>query len=104
MLHNLQKILSLLFALCILLSLVGCAGEEAQVAATEPAAPTETEPVPTEPAPTEPEVTEPEPTEPPEPVITEITLSFTGDCTFGRNQKQSYSSSFDQYYDKHGPD
>ena len=109
MLHNLQKILSLVFALCILLSLVGCTGEETQVVPTETVAlevtePAPTEPEPAEPAPTEPEVTEPEPAEPPEPVITEITLSFTGDCTFGRNQKQSYSGSYDQYYDKYGPD
>lgn len=47
------------------------------------------------------------PTEPPTepgPEIVEITLSFTGDCTFGRNQKHTYNRSFDDYYDTYGAD
>lgn len=43
-------------------------------------------------------------TKPPEPEVIQITMSFTGDCTFGRNQKHTYANSFDQYYDKNGPD
>lgn len=48
------------------------------------------------------ETTEPDPE--PEPVVTTITMSFTGDCTFGRNQKHTYANSFDEYYDIHGAD
>lgn len=44
-----------------------------------------------------------EPTDP-EPEITEITLTFVGDCTFGRNQKHNYANSFDEYYDRYGAD
>ena len=47
---------------------------------------------------------ETQPTKPPEPEVIQNTMSFTGDCTFGRNQKHTYANSFDQYYDKNGPD
>ncbi len=36
------------------------------------------------------------------PEIKEIIISAVGDCTLGTNQKQSYSNSFDEYYDKYG--
>jgi poly-gamma-glutamate synthesis protein (capsule biosynthesis protein) len=39
-----------------------------------------------------------------EPEIVEITISAVGDLTFGRNQKQGYSGSFDEYYDTYGAD
>lgn len=52
---------------------------------------------------TEPTGTEPPPTDP-DPVITTITMSFTGDCTFGRNQKHPYTKSFVEMYDRKGPD
>lgn len=43
------------------------------------------------------------PIQPPSPPqFTEITMTFTGDCTFGRNQKMKYSGSFDDYYDRYG--
>lgn len=78
--------------------------------ATEPVVEPSTEPV-TEPEtePTSEPTTEPttEPvTEPtvPEPQVVEITLSFTGDCTFGQNQKHTYWNSFSQMYDQKGPD
>lgn len=69
-----------------------------------PTDPAPTEPDPTEPKPTEPKPTVPKPTEPdPDPSgVKEITLSFVGDCTFGRNQKHSYANSFDEMYDKKG--
>lgn len=57
--------------------------------------------VPTDP-PTEPPTDAP--TDPPGPEIVQITISFTGDCTFGRNQKHTYERSFDEFYDTYGPD
>lgn len=97
------KIVALLLVAC---TLTACApGEVAAPAETAaPTQPVATEPAPTEPAPTEPESTEPAPTQPPEPEIVQITMTFTGDCTFGRNQKASYSGSYDQFYDEYGPD
>ena len=92
---------------------------------TEPPA---TEPPVTEPPVTEPPVVEPdpdpepkpdpkpepkpepkpdlEPLPPLEPVEGEvqITMTFVGDCTFGRNHKAAYSNSFDEYYDNYGVD
>ena len=73
----------------------------------EPTDPEPTDPEPTDPEPTDPEPTDPEPTDPvppPEPVITQITMTFTGDCTFGRNQIAAYNNSFDQYADEKGLD
>lgn len=60
----------------------------------------------TEPAVTEPTttVTEPPATPPHIPVETSLTLTFTGDCTLGSNQKHTYPNSFHQYYDENGPD
>lgn len=60
----------------------------------------------------QPETAEPEPgtqlsdteTETQEPEVIEITISAVGDLTFGRNQKASYSGSFDEYYDDYGVD
>lgn len=43
-------------------------------------------------------------TETQEPEVVEITISAVGDLTFGRNQKASYSGSFDEYYDDYGVD
>lgn len=60
-------------------------------------------PVVTEPEETQPPVTEPEVTAPVD-QITTVTLTFTGDCTLGSNQKHSYDGSFHEYYDKKGPD
>ena len=57
--------------------------------------------VPTDP-PTEPPTDAP--TDPPGPEIVQITISFTGDCTFGRNQKHTYERSFDEFYDTYGQD
>lgn len=68
--------------------------------------PSQTEPTqiqPTGPKPTEPKPTEPKPPEPDSGGVKEITLSFVGDCTFGRNQKHNYPNSFDEMYDKKGP-
>jgi poly-gamma-glutamate synthesis protein (capsule biosynthesis protein) len=42
--------------------------------------------------------------EDPQPEVVEITISAVGDLTFGRNQKASYDSSFDEYYDTYGAD
>jgi poly-gamma-glutamate synthesis protein (capsule biosynthesis protein) len=42
--------------------------------------------------------------EDPQPEVVEITISAVGDLTFGRNQKQGYESSFDEYYDTYGAD
>ncbi len=38
-----------------------------------------------------------------EPVSTELTLSFAGDCSIGKLQIHDYSGTFDQYYDANGP-
>lgn len=90
----LHPLVAMIFTLCLLLSFSACGtyqrtGQaEPEASASEPA----TEPV-TEPA-----------TEPPEPVVQQLTLSFVGDCTFGKNQKHSYSNSFNAYYDDYGPD
>lgn len=43
-------------------------------------------------------------TETQKPEVIEITISAVGDLTFGRNQKASYSGSFDEYYDDYGVD
>ncbi len=82
--------------------------------ATEPPA---TEPPATDPPATKPPVTEPPttPTEPlpkpdplpdyePVPGEVKITMTFVGDCTFGRNHKAAYSNSFDECYDNYGKD
>lgn len=98
--------------LCLLL-LSGCTDAQApqtdtttipsttEAPTTEPTEPPTTEPA-TEPAT---ELTEP-PTEPtePEPEEVTITMTFTGDCTLGTNQKHSYAGSFHAYYDKYGPE
>lgn len=70
--------------------------EETSVSKTT--VPTTTAPTTTAPQQTEPVVP------PPEPEVKEITMTFVGDCTFGRNQKHTYDRSFDQMYDKKGPD
>lgn len=49
-------------------------------------------------------VTQQPETETQEPEVIEITISAVGDLTFGRNQKASYSGSFDEYYDDYGVD
>ena len=63
---------------------------------------------PTEPPVTDPPVTDPPVTEPPatesKPLVTQITMTFVGDCTFGVNQKHSYWNSFNHVYDENGPD
>ena len=77
---------------------------------TEPPAtePPETKPPVDEPPATKPPVTkpEPDPLPPLEPVEGEvqITMTFVGDCTFGRNHKAAYSNSFDECYDNYGVD
>ena len=38
----------------------------------------------------------------PEPVSASITLTFTGDCTFGRDQSFDYDTSFDAFYEENG--
>ena len=38
----------------------------------------------------------------PEPVSATITLTFTGDCTFGRDQSFDYDTSFDAFYEENG--
>lgn len=59
-------------------------------------------------APSTEETTQPaeETTEPPTtgPEILEINMTFVGDCTFGKNQNQSYANSFDEKYDLEGAD
>ena len=47
------------------------------------------------------EITEPPTTAP---VVVEINMSFVGDCTFGKNQNQTYAGSFDEKYDQMGAD
>lgn len=108
--------------LALVLCLTGCYGGRGEVntesATTAPTVgtppdPTYTEPtvpqteatVPaaTDPAPTDPPPTEPAPTDPPL-EITEITMTFVGDCTFGTNQKTTYWNSFNYYYDENGPE
>lgn len=74
-----------------------------QTDGTEPVSTEPSTPAPTEPDPTDPPPTEPAPTDP-LPVITEITMTFVGDCTFGTNQKATYWNSFNQYYDENGPE
>ena len=38
------------------------------------------------------------------PQAVSVTVSATGDCTLGNNQEQSYSGSFNYYYDTYGQD
>lgn len=101
---RLSKLLCLMLIIVLLLSACAGSGGASVPSATQPStlgsAPTTTPPA------TEPSVTEPPQTEPPvpPPVVTQITMTFVGDCTFGRNQKAAYENSFDQYYDRKGPD
>lgn len=108
-----KKILALLIAAFMTASLFACGREPTPTAPTSTVnttvttAPTTTTSTTTASTST---VTEPEPFPEPEPdpetepEIVEITLSFVGDCTFGRNHKASYYNSFDQCYDTYGPD
>lgn len=104
MVRKARCLLAVMAILALCLTACGKPAEETdpteQTQDTAVSVTTQTEPTETEPAETEP-VTEP--TEP-EPEITQITMTFTGDCTFGRNQKHSYWNSFDEYYDNHGAD
>ncbi len=101
---RLMKLVCLMLIIVLLLSACASSGEAGIPSTTQPStlgsAPTTTPPA------TIPSVTEPPQTEPPvpPPVVTQITMTFVGDCTFGRNQKAAYENSFDQYYDKKGPD
>ena len=102
----------IIWMILLTLTLSACGPDAPQITTTPPETASPSEPtvpptqppvstVPTDPiAPTDPI----DPPPPPEPVITEITMTFTGDCTFGRNQLAKYSDSFDQYYDKYGKD
>ena len=55
--------------------------------------------------PTSPPTTEaPTPTVDPEPVITTVTISAAGDCTFGLGIGFGYQGSFNDYFDKYGPE
>lgn len=97
-----KRLILFLLMICLLRS---CSAQRSSV--TEPATEPVTEPVTTVTEPvTEPTtvVTEPPETQPHIPVETTLTLSFTGDCTLGTNQKHSYPNSFHQYYDKKGAD
>lgn len=91
----------IVFALCLTACGPGTPETPTTISETIGTTPPATDP----PAPTDP--TQPsQPITPPdpEPVITQITMTFTGDCTFGRNQRHTYADSFDQYYDKYGAD
>lgn len=95
-----KSCLCLLLAFCLLLG--GC-GKAPEVPSADPPATTE----PSVEASTEPSTeapTEPPTTAPQLPEITRITISFTGDCTLGTNQKHSYAGSFHDYYHRKGPD
>ena len=69
----------------------------------KPSDPEPSDPKPTDPTPSDPNPIDPKPSEP-EDGVTQITLTFVGDCTFGRNQKHNYANSFDDYYDRYGAD
>ena len=58
----------------------------------------------TVPQPTTPPVTEPTLPPEPEPEVIQLTLTFTGDCTLGRNQKMDYVGTYYEFYDKYGAD
>lgn len=90
-----KRFLALLMVLALLLAACGPAESPFATEPTDPISAETTAPS-EPPAPTD-------PTNPPyEPAITQITMSFTGDCTLGTNQFHTYSSSFDYYYDKFG--
>ena len=101
-----RRVIAVILAVCAIFSLAACADDtaDANLETVPTVAETIVEPETTEPPETVPEETEPEATEPPEPVITQITMSFVGDCTLGKNQKQPYSGSYNEYFDKYGPD
>ena len=91
--------------LLMILALLGCSGKDTYIIpaptgpVTEPTQPTTLPPT-TVPPTTVPPTTEPEP----DPGITEITLTFVGDCTLGRNHLHMYEDSFDAMYAEKGPD
>ena len=103
-----QQKLAIFLILALLIT--GCtSAEQAPTANTQTTstAATTTAPVTTTattPPATDPPVEKPPKEEPLPDTIQEITLSFVGDCTFGRNQKHTYENSFDAMYDKKGPD
>lgn len=104
---KLKKLITILLTLCLI---SGCGsntvGEETSTTTvtTQPSTTQTTATTPstkvTEPTP-EPE---PEPEPEPGPKVVTITMSFVGDCTFGRNHLASYYNSFDECYDTYGPD
>ena len=87
-----EKKLALLLAAALLLSGCGKTASEPEATTTSTTTTVATQPTTTQPA------------EVPDPVVQEITLTFVGDCTFGRNQKHSYDNSFDEMYDRKGAD
>ncbi len=96
-----NRLTALVLVLCVVFLMVGCV-QQTPEASTETTA--STQPSGTESTrQTEPPETTPPETQP-QPQITEITMTFVGDCTFGRNQKASYDRSFDEYYDNYGAD
>lgn len=104
-----KRLLSFVIVVALCLTACGADGTEPTSSTPQTTSPSQLgEPAPSEPTepeqPTDPLPTEPEPEPEPEPVVTQLTMTFTGDCTFGRNQLVKYSDSFDQYYDKYGKD
>lgn len=102
-----KRLIVFLLISAILLSFAGC--DVPSVAEPTTMLPVQTHTVPittTLPQPTTEPTSEilPEPPSDPKPEVIQITMSFVGDCTLGRNHKAAYGNSFDEYYDKYGAD
>ena len=91
-------VLSALLVLGVAIAVVLHVGDQNKPVQTDPST---TESILTEPETSE-ETTVPETTIGPE--ITEILMTFVGDCTLGKNQKHTYKNSFVEKYDQEGPD
>lgn len=92
---RMKQCIKLLAVLCCMLLVVGCALQYPgpSGSTTVSSNPTSgTSSVPTQPTTTK-----------PLPVVEQVKLTFTGDCTLSRNHRMNYPGSFDHHYDLYGP-
>lgn len=102
-----KKLLSAFLSVMIVLTAARCRDVPTQPSTTMTIPSVTILPEPTTvPEPTTTPTTAPEPDPPsePKPEVIQITMSFVGDCTLGRNHKASYGNSFDECYDRYGAD
>lgn len=89
-------------ALAVMMLLLAACISDTPPASSDPTLPSTEATVPS--SPTQPSESQPPETQPPQPEAIQITMTFTGDCTLGGNQKHTYPYSFAEMYDKKGAD